>query len=386
MSAASITSSFAPLSARALLRHGLINALVCSAIAAWLAVLQHGHFGVSLVYSLSIGMACWALIDGGRWLACRRKVRLAPDDPRAAMGWPGSAAMVLILLIGVPLGYIGGSLLADALTGHRSPMPWRIGWEDDSTGWGAFAFLLILSFAVSGLTALFMYVRGTLIATRAEAERIQRLASETRLKLLESQLEPHMLFNTLANLRVLIALDAPRAQAMLDHLIAFLRATLDASRAATPGSHTLAAEFERLADYLSLIAIRMGPRLRWSIDLPEALRSQPVPPLLLQPLVENSIRHGLEPAIDGGDIQIGATAVEGLLVLSVRDTGIGLDTAPANPKGSHFGLQQVRERLASLHGAAARLRLEPVAAAQGGGTLARIELPLCPPAGPQELR
>jgi signal transduction histidine kinase len=375
-----------PLSALTLLRHGLINALVCGAIAAWLAVLQHGRFGVSLVYSLSIGMACWALIDGGRWLACRRKVRLAPDDPRAAMGWPGSAAMVLILLIGVPLGYIGGSLLADTLTGHRSPMPWRIDWEDGASGWGAFAFLLILSFVVSGLTALFMYVRGTLIATRAEAERVQRLASQTQLKLLQSQLEPHMLFNTLANLRVLIALDPPRAQVMLDHLIAFLRATLDASRAATLSGHTLATEFDRLADYLSLIAIRMGPRLSWTLDLPEALRSQPVPPLLLQPLVENSIRHGLEPAIDGGRITISASTTDNRLVLSVRDSGIGLDAAAANPGGSHFGLQQVRERLASLHGTAARLQLEAVPAGQGGGTLARIELPLCPPAGPQELR
>ncbi len=190
-----------------------------------------------------------------------------------------------------------------------------------------------------------------------------------------------MLFNTLANLRVLIALDPPRAQAMLDHLIAFLRATLDASRADTPGSHTLATEFERLSDYLSLIAIRMGPRLRWSIDLPDALRCQPVPPLLLQPLVENSIRHGLEPAIEGGTIEIRAAAESGRLVLSVRDSGVGLDLAHPSPGGSHFGLQQVRERLASLHGTAARLQLDAVPADQGGGTLARIELPLNPAPG-----
>ncbi|MBL0299124.1 MAG: histidine kinase [Betaproteobacteria bacterium] len=101
-----------------------------------------------------------------------------------------------------------------------------------------------------------------------------------------------MLFNTLANLRMLISLDPARAQAMLDHLIAYLRATLNASRSAT---HSLATEFERIADYLALMGVRMGPRLQVRMDLPQDLRGLAVPALLLQPLVENSIKHGLEP-------------------------------------------------------------------------------------------
>ncbi len=192
-----------------------------------------------------------------------------------------------------------------------------------------------------------------------------------------------MLFNTLANLRVLIGLDAAAAQQMLDRLIAFLRATLEASRTT---AHPLATEFERVADYLALMAIRMGPRLQVRLDLPAALAAQPVPPLLLQPLVENAIRHGLEPHVAGGRLEVSARAEGGQLLLEVRDTGVGLAAAAAHgTPGTRFGLAQVRERLATLHGARAGLVLEP--AGDGGGTRATIHLPLATttataPAGP----
>src|SRR3569623_437905 len=112
-----------------------------------------------------------------------------------------------------------------------------------------------------------------------------------------------MLFNTLANLRALSGVDPNRAQEMLDHMIAYLRATLNASRAA---SHSLQAEFDRLQDYLELMAIRMGPRLRFTLDLPGALAQDTVPSLLLQPLVENAIQHGLEPKVGGGEVRVAA--------------------------------------------------------------------------------
>jgi LytS/YehU family sensor histidine kinase len=179
-----------------------------------------------------------------------------------------------------------------------------------------------------------------------------------------------MLFNTLANLRVLIGLDAAQAQAMLDRLIAYLRATLNASRLS---SHPLATEFERINDYLALMAVRMGPRLQVQLNLPEALRHLPVPPLLLQPLVENAIQHGLEPKVAGGRLQVTASAQAGQLQLQVRDTGLGLGAVPSS--GTGFGVQQVRQRLATLYGAQAQLHLQ--AAADGeGGVLASITLPL----------
>jgi sensor histidine kinase YesM len=189
-----------------------------------------------------------------------------------------------------------------------------------------------------------------------------------------------MMFNTLANLRVLIATDPPRAQAMLDHLIAYLRATLGGARAAL---HPLADEFARLADYLEIMAVRMGPRLAFALDLPEALRGVPVPPLLLQPLVENAIRHGLEPQVAGGHIGVHASTRFGpdgaLLVLEVVDTGVGLAQSPAhdtNHPGSHFGLTQVRERLATLYGAQGTLEL---IAGDADGTCARVTFPLNSP-------
>ncbi len=133
------------------------------------------------------------------------------------------------------------------------------------------------------------------------------------------------------------------------------------------------AEFTRIADYLALIQIRMGERLRLEFDLPDALADLAVPPLLLQPLVENSVKHGLEPSVSGGLIAVRA-ALEGAdLVLSVRDTGQGLGDAPVRPEA--FGLAHVRERLATLYGSRASLRLGGAPGADGG-TLAVIHLPV----------
>lgn len=208
---------------------------------------------------------------------------------------------------------------------------------------------------------------------RRQIDLAQRNATEARLKLLETQLEPHMLFNTLANLRALITADPPRAVAMLDRLNNYLRMTLSGSRAL---AHPLSAEFERLADYLELMSVRMGERLRYTLDLPDELRDTPVPPLLLQPLVENSIRHGLEPKVEGGVITVRARQFDGRLIIEVSDTGVGLDAAQTS-EGSGFGLEQVRERLATVHGEQGRMSL---AAGPSGGTLATLSFPLPPQA------
>ena len=181
-----------------------------------------------------------------------------------------------------------------------------------------------------------------------------------------------MLFNTLANLRVLIGMDPARAQAMLDQLIAFLRATLNASRSS---QHSLKDEFARLADYLALMQIRMGARLRPVLNLPPELAALQIPPLLLQPLVENAIKHGLEPNIDGGELRISARLEAGQLVLEVADSGVGLSATPVadgTQVGTNFGLQQIRERIATHYGAAARFDLQPGIA---GGCFATLHLP-----------
>jgi LytS/YehU family sensor histidine kinase len=238
--------------------------------------------------------------------------------------------------------------------------------------WGHPSTRITLTLALLGTgAAVFLFSTLERLANaRALAEAAQRAAAENQLKLLQSQLEPHMLFNTLANLRVLIGLDPPRAQAMLDRLINFLRATLNASRR---DAQPLADEFQQLDDYLALMAVRMGERLAVAFTLPPDLAALPVPPLLLQPLVENAIKHGLEPKVEGGRIEVAARREGPLLRLTVRDTGIGLGAAVNG--GTAFGLEQVRTRLSTLFGAQATLTLQAAADADGG-TLVTIQLPL----------
>jgi signal transduction histidine kinase len=353
--------------ARTALRHAAFVLALCLAIAVLLTVLERGRgFGVKLVYSASIGLACWLMIDGPRLALARwrqRRAGASGGGPRPAGHWVELAALMVLAAFFGPL---AGLALGDALTGAQSPRLWDL---------GAPASQLTLTLAAIGTLAA--TAAGVLLeraaSARAEAEAARRLASETQLRLLQSQLEPHMLFNTLANLRVLIGLDPSQAQAMLDRLIAFLRTTLAASQA---HEHTLAREFAWVADYLALMAVRMGPRLTVRQDLPPELAAQPVPPLLLQPLVENAIRHGLEPQAAPGRVEVRARRDGERLVLTVRDTGRGPAALPAR-NGGGFGLTQVRERLRALHGDRAGLSLEAAPDAEGGA-LATVTLPAAP--------
>jgi LytS/YehU family sensor histidine kinase len=152
----------------------------------------------------------------------------------------------------------------------------------------------------------------------------------------------------------------------------YLRATLSASRS-SQAKHTLEQEFERLHDYLELMHIRMGPRLQFTLDLPAPLRGVHVPPLLLQPLVENSIRHGLEPRVEGGSITITARQTGDQVCIEVADTGLGFDSTA--PQGTGFGVAHVRERLATLYPGVGSLRLSRM---EPGGTCAVVTLPLQP--------
>jgi hypothetical protein len=310
-------------------------------------------------YSLAIGTLTWALVDFGR--------HLFPSSED--YGWPRGIPGIALPVVGIVLGYLGGTVLADWWCGISS-------WENP----GRAQLRISIGITVLAGTAIcyYFYMNGKSAWLQARMTEVNSQATEAQLKLLETQLEPHMLFNTLANLRMLIGTDPVRAQDMLDRMIAYLRATLSASRST---QHPLADEFQRLADYLELMAVRMGPRLAYTLDLPEALREVPVPPLLLQPLVENAIRHGLEPEVEGGHITVQARTQAGpkgrmLLVLQVSDTGAGLDAArPAasTAPGTSFGLTQVRERLATLHGEAGQFAL---AAHAPRGTSATITFPL----------
>jgi len=311
-------------------------------------------------YAMSIGTFIWLPIELGRF------VFLRPGET----GWPKGWRGIALTAIGILIGFFVGSLVSQALFGGGPLQGFMEGRRNRYTS-------LIITMACGVIGSYFFHSRGQRAALDARINAVERDAAEAKLKLLETQLEPHMLFNTLANLRVLIATDPPRAVAMLDRLNSYLRVTLSGSRAT---AHPLAAEFDRLADYLELMSVRMGERLRYTLDLPDDLRATPVPPLLLQPLVENAIRHGLEPKVEGGAIRVQARRVDdgAQLCIEVRDSGVGLPADPlAAHQGTGFGLAQVRERLATAHGAQATLQM---AALPAGGTCATVRLPLLPAA------
>jgi signal transduction histidine kinase len=319
-----------------LARHGLIVAAFCLAIALGLWGLRSGvQPDVQFVYTFASGLVSWLFIDLGRFFVDR-------DSPyQFPRGWRA----VALILAGCILGFVVGRLIGDTYSG-------RALWEGVHDKANISLNFFVLSIVAGGAISYFFYATGKSHYLRSELEASQRQATEAQLQLLQSQLEPHMLFNTLANLRALIATDPPRATQMLDRLNDYLRSTLKASRAT---EHPLSAEFDRLGDYLELMAIRMGERLRYTLDLPSELAQHKVPPLVLQSLVENAIVHGLEPKVVGGEIYISARVEPGQLVLEVRDTGVGFD-AGNTPEG--FGISQVRERLATRYGNQATIKIE----------------------------
>ncbi len=207
---------------------------------------------------------------------------------------------------------------------------------------------------------------------RLEAEfdaarlREQKQLLGARLQLLQAQVEPHFLFNTLANVQHLTTADPPRAAQMLGSLIRYLRAALPQMREQTS---TLARETSMVEAYLDIQRVRMGERLAFAIDVPAALATRPMPPMMLISLVENAVRHGIDPLAAGGRIDVVARESGGVVRVDVRDTGAGL----SEHAGFGIGLANIRERLATLYGAAGRLTMHENAPR---GVVASIEWPV----------
>ncbi|MGG6462210.1 sensor histidine kinase [Solilutibacter silvestris] len=177
----------------------------------------------------------------------------------------------------------------------------------------------------------------------------QKELTEAKLQLLHAQVEPHFLYNTLASAQLLVRSDPDRAEAMLGHLIQYLRRSLPN---ADDEMSTLGAELERALAYLEILAIRMGDRLDVQIDVPEALRSTPLPAMMLQTLVENAIKHGLEPRTGGGVVWLRARRDGDGIAITVADNGEGFT---GKTSGSGIGLKNVRERLRLRYGFDANL-------------------------------
>lgn len=330
-----------------------------SALLAAFISLVSGQFLENLLVSILIGMVAFVLVNGGRLLWWDR-----PD-----WGWREWVPFLLLSIVASPVAHFAGLHTAGVLLGIRTPT---------LAEYPTIPRMSMIVFTLLGTTLMVVLVMNRERLRRAEeaqatarlrAEIIERQALQAQLRLMQAQIEPHMLFNTLANLQGLIALDPVRASEMLDQLIQYLRATLSVSRAETT---TLEQEFTAMQAYLGLMGVRMGERLAYRLELPPALRGVRLPTMLLQPLVENAIVHGLEPKVDGGEIVITASACDDSVIIEVRDTGLGLD-APHDRRGGGVGVATTRERLEVLYGARAAITLAPAAPE---GTLARLTLPL----------
>ncbi|HTS22816.1 MAG TPA: histidine kinase [Casimicrobiaceae bacterium] len=255
-----------------------------------------------------------------------------------------------------------------------NPGMWAEQWDHDRWGllvyvWPRYAFLGGLLTVVGELYRRELASRKATQRAEIDQAAFEREMAEARLEVLQAQIEPHFLFNTLANVRRLYDKDPAAGARMLEHLMRYFEVALPRMR---ENESTLDRDAGLLEAFLCIHQIRMGPRLAFSVDVPPALRGHRVPPMMLLTLVENAIKHGLNPSPSGGMIRVVARAEGERLILSVADTGVGF--VPGSGAGT--GLANIRARLAAQFGDRASLALENN---DLGGATARIALPLAPP-------
>ncbi|MCX7175195.1 MAG: histidine kinase [Proteobacteria bacterium] len=227
----------------------------------------------------------------------------------------------------------------------------------------------IASLAMAGRARIAVAER-ELMRTEAERQKLARQTAEAQLQVLKAQIEPHFLFNTLANLRYLVGKEPGAATRMLDDLIEYLQAAMPRMRGETS---TLGQEIAMCNAYLNIHKVRMAERLAFSIDVPKPLLDVSFPPMMLITLIENALKHGLGPLPGGGRIDLVALATDGNIAVSVADTGKGLAADAGSGKNRGVGLTNISDRLAAIYAGKGRLTLSPNSPS---GTIARIEVPL----------
>ncbi len=312
------------------------------------------NFVVNFVIAQCIGLTIHALYDAGCYFVGRERVARLSAVGRVVF-------FAGIPIVGCLIGYWIGLTLLGADMGRVVQSAPRV-----------VVAIVTLSIIFSVVWSRYLAGKTRLARAEADSERertkaveLQRQAIDAQLRSLQAQIEPHFLFNTLANVVSLIGTAPADAQLMLERLIELLRASLTASRSERT---TLGQETAMIAAYLDILRIRMGERLSYTMDVPAALMSAHIPPLSLQPLVENSVKHGLEPKLEGGRVHLSARVSDGSLQLDVEDDGLGFS---ANV-GNGVGLENLRERIASLYGERGQLVVESLAC----GTRVRMTIPL----------
>jgi hypothetical protein len=312
------------------------------------------YLKVNWVIAQAIGFTIHVLFDVAAKLLGHARIE-AFDTPRRVLFFGGLPA------VGCVIGYwIGFTLLGVSVARMIEGTP-RVG-----------IAVIVVSIIVSTFWYRYMANKARLAEAQAARERertrnveLERLALDAQLRSLQAQIEPHFLFNTLANVVSLIDAAPDKARGMLERLIDLLRASLVASRG---DRTTLGQELALVTAYLGILRIRMGERLSYSIDVPAELAGARLPPLALQPLVENSIKHGIEPKVGGGRVALTARRVADAIEIEVADDGEGFPTGAA----AGVGLANLRERLAAAYGQRAQLTIENLAP----GTRVRLSIPV----------
>lgn len=348
-----------------ILRSALWITLFNTMLAAFLVFVMRvkAPFMTVWVFSMIIGFCINVIIDIAKKLIWGERK-------------PNRTSYLILCIVAAPLGYYIGLSIGTYLYGFDMP---RILDLAHTSNRG----IIVLSAVASLIGGLFFMNQAHIAELQAAQEKekarsaaIERQAMQAQLQLLQAQIEPHMLFNTLANLQGLIAIDPARAQHMLEQLIHYLRASLNSARTEVT---TLKHEFELMRAYLELLAIRMGKRLQYRCELAPELERQNIAPMLIQPLIENAIKHGLEPKMEGGRVDVTAAITDQVLHIVIADTGLGIDTQTdmdkqqPTPTHTRVGNANIRERLFALYGDQAALNLT---ANHPCGTIAHLQIPL----------
>ncbi len=325
----------------------LSSILFNTAIAGLLTVIGFGeNFWINFIFSQCIGFSIYAI---NATVIChigdkRRRLWVL------GLTFPGS------VMLGVTLG------------------AWITGAGDWSSPQAWIAVVIGLFFGGIGGITYFLSLRIEKLDAEVKQRRLNEIESEKRqleahLKLLQAQIEPHFLFNTLANVSSLIETEPALSRHLLERLIDWLRIALARARS---DNTTMGDELDMLENYLQILKIRFGDRLNWKTNVSEEVRHASFPPMLLQPLVENAIRHGIEPKLGGGRLTISAENDEKKVTVRVHDDGAGFN-AEGKPGA---GLENVRARLRALYGMEGNLMLESNVE---GGLTVTLEIPRCAP-------
>ena len=324
--------------------------LFCILVALVITLFSGGQeLAANMVMSLVFGLVIYGLI-------VVLSAVLHPATTRQA-----AIVYAVAVSAGVFLGVPTGAFLLKICCGHT------LDWQADY--WPLVVFCSVPAVVVT----YFFYslrqrsvARSTIENERIRRKAVEKVALEGKLRMLQAQIEPHFLFNTLSNVISLINTRPNRAKAMLINLTSYLRTSLART---LPEEITLGQEMDMIRAYLDIQKIRMDTRLSFSIDVPEHLAAHPFPPMILQPLVENAVRHGLEPKVKGGDIRIRVWQETSVLKVAVADTGM----AVTDFTGNGVGLSNVRERLWLLYGEDGRLVLTENSPC---GVCATVEVPV----------